>query len=62
MKKLVFVLAVALTACGGSSSVKMIEEDSVLKNFSIDTVKKVDSIKKVDSCKKCIVDTIKKSK
>jgi uncharacterized protein YcfL len=61
MKKLVFVLAVALTACNSGSSVKIVDEDSVLKNFSIDTVKKVDSIKKVDSVKKS-VDTIKKSK
>lgn len=51
MKKLIFVLAVALTACGGSSTTEAPKSDSL----------KVDSVK-VDSCKKCIIDTIKKSK
>jgi uncharacterized protein YcfL len=56
MKKLLFVLAVALSACGRNSSVKTIDEDSILANFSIDTIK-VDSLKVIDSS---IIDTIKK--
>jgi hypothetical protein len=50
MKKLVFVLAVALTACGGSSVTEAPKSDSLKK----------DSVK-IDSVKKS-VDTIKKSK
>ena len=57
MKKLLFVLAVALSACGsGNSSVKSVDEDSILANYSIDTLK-VDSVKVIDSS---IIDTLKK--
>lgn len=58
MKKLVFVLAVALTACGGSSTTEAPKSDSL----KVDSVKVIADSVKVDSCKKCIVDTIKKSK
>jgi hypothetical protein len=53
MKKLLFVLAVALSACGGSSTTE-VSSDST--SVSVDTIK-IDSVKIIDSS---IIDTIKK--
>lgn len=53
MKKLLFVLAVALSACGGGSTTE-VSSDST--SVSVDTIK-VDSVKVIDSS---IIDTIKK--
>jgi len=53
MKKLLFVLAVALSACSGGSTTE-VSSDST--SVSIDTIK-VDSVKVIDTT---IIDTIKK--
>jgi hypothetical protein len=53
MKKLLFVLAVALSACGGGS-VKEVSSDST--SVTIDTLK-LDSVKAIDTT---IIDTLKK--
>jgi uncharacterized protein YcfL len=55
MKKLLFVLAVALSACNGSSTGEVVSNDST--SVSIDTIKSIDSIKVIDSS---IIDTLKK--
>lgn len=54
MKKLLFVLAVALSACGSGSTTE-VSSDST--SVSIDTIK-VDSVKVIDTTS--IIDTIKK--
>lgn len=53
MKKLLFVLAVALSACGGAST----ETISVDSTKISDTTKVVESVRVIDTT---IVDTLKK--
>jgi hypothetical protein len=54
MKKLLFVLAVALSACGGGASTETVSTDSTKIS---DTTKVVESVRVIDTT---IIDTLKK--
>jgi hypothetical protein len=54
MKKLLFVLAVALSACGGEASTEVVSIDSTK---ICDTTKVVESVRAIDTT---IIDTLKK--
>lgn len=54
MKKLLFVLAVALSACGGGASTEVVSTDSTK---ICDTTKVVESVRVIDTT---IIDTLKK--